>query len=125
RRIRARRFASEMRETVRFQTAVSAHWNGRHATVRNLSIAGAQFTLPVPDATRTDISTGAEGELLLDHSMVPPLRAAVRSSSRDGPTQVVGVKFLPGQDRGRALLALALFHGGGLSPGAVALGAGP
>jgi cellulose synthase/poly-beta-1,6-N-acetylglucosamine synthase-like glycosyltransferase len=34
RRIHARRYASELRETVRFAVALPAHWNGRHATVR-------------------------------------------------------------------------------------------
>ena len=93
--------------------------------VRNLSITGGQLALPARGAAGTEIATGSQGELLMDHSIVPPLRAVVHSSLRDGPTQTIGVQFLPGQDRARALLALTLFRSGGIEPDAVALDAGP
>jgi cellulose synthase (UDP-forming) len=118
RRIASRRFATELRETVRLAVSARALWAGQEAMVTNLSASGAQLTVPAGEpggpAQPADANAiGSTGELVIEGGVtIPVLRAVVRSSSQDEgepSTLSLGVQFLPGQEQRRALLALALF----------------
>lgn len=108
RRIRASRFASERRASVRFETDLPARVDGIEAWVRDLSLTGARLEMPAIDAiapsSRLEVETRDAGVLQLTGS--------VRSSwtDRDG-RQMVGFEFDDGQFDMRARLALSLFGG--------------
>lgn len=108
RRIRASRFASERRSSVRFETDLPARVDGIEAWVRDLSLTGARLELPALDAiapgTRLQVETRDAGVL--------ELAGSVRSGWTDADgRQMVGFEFDEGQYDVRARLALSLFGG--------------
>lgn len=108
RRIRASRFASERRASVRFETDLPARVDGIEAWVRDLSLTGARLEVPAVDA----IAQGARLQVDTRDAGVLELAGSVRSSWTD-PTGrlMVGFEFDAGQYDVRARLALSLFHG--------------
>lgn len=108
RRIRASRFSSERRDSVRFETDLPARVDGIEAWVRDLSLTGARLELPAVDA----IAPGARLQVETHDAGVLELAGSVRSSwtAPDG-RQMVGFEFDDGQYDVRARLALSLFGG--------------
>jgi cellulose synthase (UDP-forming) len=106
RRIRAQRFASERRSSVRFATDLLGRLDGIEGWVRDLSLTGARIQLPSGAKVATDT------HLTVDSGHGPiELRGVTRSAwvDADGHGQLVGFEFTPGQFDARARLALTLF----------------
>jgi cellulose synthase (UDP-forming) len=106
RRIRAQRFASERRSSVRFATDLPGRLDGIEGWIRDLSLTGARIQLPAGAEVATDT------HLVVDSPHGPiELRGLTRSAwaDADGNGRLVGFEFTPGQFDTRARLALTLF----------------
>jgi cellulose synthase (UDP-forming) len=106
RRIRAQRFASERRSSVRFTTDLAGRLDGIEGWVRDLSLTGARIQLP------SDAEVATETHLTVDSPHGPiELSGVTRSAwvDADGRDRLVGFEFAPGQFDARARLALTLF----------------
>ena len=106
RRIRAQRFASERRSSVRFATDLPGRLDGIEGCVRDLSLTGARIQLP------GDAEVASDTHLTVDSRHGPiRLRGVTRSAwvDADGGGRLVGFEFAAGQFDARARLALALF----------------
>lgn len=108
RRIRASRFASERRASVRFETDLPARIDGIEAWVRDLSLTGARLEVPAGAAIAPDARLLVETR----DAGVLELVGGVRASWTDpGGRSMVGFEFDEGQYDVRARLALSLFGG--------------
>jgi cellulose synthase/poly-beta-1,6-N-acetylglucosamine synthase-like glycosyltransferase len=106
RRIRAQRFASERRASVRFATDLPGRLDGIEGWVRDLSLTGARIELP------EGADVAAETHLIVDSRQGPiELAGTTRSAWVDPrtPGRLVGFEFASGQYDARARLALTLF----------------
>jgi len=108
RRAQAERSAGERRACVRFNVALPSLLGDYHCDVVDLSPLGA--TAVMPASLAREIEIGDVGDLSFDLGGRLALGVEVRSLRlRPNLTLVAGLEFTPGQDRERALLALALF----------------
>lgn len=102
-RVRALRFAGERRASHRFETLLDGSLDGAPCAVHDLSMTGARLVIDeLPDLDTHRLAVAIVGGEVV-------LRGIARSVRRTGSSVVVGLEFLPGQDRARAQLALGLF----------------
>jgi hypothetical protein len=108
RRAQAERSAGERRACVRFKVALPGLLGDYHCDIVELSPLGA--TAVMPASLAREIEIGDVGDLSFDLGGRLALGVEVRSLRlRPNLTLIAGLEFTSGQDRERALLALALF----------------
>lgn len=118
RRVRAERFAAERRASHRHEVSVEGTVGGKAVTITDLSLTGAQATVPASRAPA--VGTDVKVFILLDHGATA-FRATVRSlrpdpvrasdDTRDDGEETVriGLEFHPHQLNQKARLTLGLF----------------
>jgi cellulose synthase/poly-beta-1,6-N-acetylglucosamine synthase-like glycosyltransferase len=105
-RIKSARFGSERRASVRFPMSGTARINEDTATVKDLSITGAQILTPSP------VETGALVRLDLAPLVHQHVQAIVRSARAVGDRYLLGLEFAEMTPQARGSLALQLFQTG-------------
>lgn len=110
-RVRSEHFAGERRASVRFATAMAGRLDGTACRVWDVSLTGAQVSLPPTHGPAVADAGPKRRRMVLPFGDAAiELDAEIRSVRLLDHAVVVGLEFCPDQDETRARLALALFN---------------
>ena len=109
-RIRADRFASERRASVRFDVRLHGTVDGAPCTIADLSLTGARVELGPSIGTQLHPGSGTHTLEFSVLGSTVSLEVIARSERVVAGRKVLGLEFAPAQEQSAARLALALFN---------------
>ena len=109
-RIRALRYGTERRASVRFAVTLPGRLNGHRCVVEDLSLTGARVRALMP---LLEEPTTSPATLVIDTlGFQVPLACEVRDRRTAEGGEVVALAFVPGQTAARSVLTVLLFNAG-------------